>query len=122
MQDIYTEESYLTNNPTWHEENSPWKAKNIIRIIKRNNLKPFTICEVRCDAGEILKQLSGNLGIEIQFSGYEISSQAFELCQETQTKNLVFYLNDLTQENGLYFDIVMAVRIFGGYSLMVLCK
>jgi len=112
MQDIYTEGTYLINNPTWHEEDSPWKAKKIIQIIKRNNLKPSTICEIRCGAGDILRQLLENLDKDIQYSGYEISSQAYKLCQQKQTKNLVFYLKDLLKENGLNFDIVMAVDVF----------
>jgi hypothetical protein len=31
---IYTEENseYLKNHPTWHIEDSPWKAKQIIKI------------------------------------------------------------------------------------------
>jgi len=112
MQDFYTEGTYLINNPSWHEEDSPWKAKKIIKIIKRNNLKPSTICEIGCGAGEILRQLSINLDKDIQYFGYEISSQAFKLCQQKQKKNLTFNFKDLLKENEVSFDIVMAADVF----------
>jgi len=43
---MYTQGDYLKKNPTWHIEDSAWKAKNVIRIMKRNNISPKTICEV----------------------------------------------------------------------------
>ena len=52
---IYTNGYYLEKNPTWHVEDSSWKAKNIIKMMKRNNIVPKTICEVGCGAGEILR-------------------------------------------------------------------
>lgn len=38
---IYTDGSYLANNPSWHEEDSPWKARQIIRLLEANRLKTF---------------------------------------------------------------------------------
>ncbi len=48
MTQIYEDGTYLDNNPGWHEEDSPWKAKQIDNIIKKNSLNPKTICEVGC--------------------------------------------------------------------------
>ncbi len=57
LEEIYTSGEYLAKNPTWHIEDSSWKAMQIIRMIAQNHLAPKTICEVGCGAGEILKQL-----------------------------------------------------------------
>ena len=43
--DIYTDGEYLEKNPTWHVEESSFKAKYILELLKRNNLSPRTICD-----------------------------------------------------------------------------
>ena len=58
---IYTSGEYAAKNPTYHVEDSAWKAHQILKIIQRNNLQPLSICEVGCGAGEILRQLQSNL-------------------------------------------------------------
>ena len=71
--EMYTQGGYIIKNPTYHIEDSTWKANQIIKIIRRNNLSPNSICEVGCGAGEILNQLYLNLPKGILFNGYEIS-------------------------------------------------
>ena len=109
---IYKDGSYLEKNPTWHQEDSPWKAQQIIRILTKNNITPSTICEVGCGAGEILKCLNSELGDNVTFAGYEISPQAFEICSKKETNNLKFYLTDLLEEKNTTFDVVMAIDVF----------
>lgn len=111
MTQIYDDGTYLENNPTWHEEDSPWKAKQIKKIIEKNALNPNKICEVGCGASEILNQLSEQYEGK-EFYGYEISPQAFELCKKKSKTNLTFLLHDLLEENTEHFDIVMAIDIF----------
>jgi SAM-dependent methyltransferase len=111
MSSIYEDGSYLENNPTWHEEDSPWKAKQILNILRKNNIKPDTICEIGCGSGEILNSLSKDLGDKTSFTGYEISSQAFEICKRKAKPNLIFYLKDLLKENVDKFDLVMAIDV-----------
>lgn len=108
---IYNDGSYLSQNPTWHEEDSPWKSKQIDKILRKNNIQPLTICEVGCGSGEILNQLS-NQYYKASFSGYEISPQAYEICQKKEKENLSFFLMDLLDENSKNFDVVMAIDIF----------
>ncbi len=112
MQSIYQDGTYLENNPSWHEEDSPWKAKQIKKIIQRNQLNPATICEVGCGAGEILVQLSKQLPENIEYFGYEISPQAFELCKKKTKHHLNFVLENLLEAEAQKFDIVMAVDVF----------
>ena len=111
MKQIYEDGTYLENNPSWHEEDSPWKAKQIRRIIEKNSLTPKRIYEIGCGAGEILRQLSKSYP-NIEFFGYEISPQAFELCKKKTKNNLSFKLSDLLEESNEHFDIVMAIDVF----------
>lgn len=112
MHEIYTNGTYLKENPTWHVEDSPWKAKQILKIIERNRLTPHTICEVGCGAGEILNQLYHAMPPTVQFYGYEVSPQAFELCQQRERERLNYYLKDILHDEKVFFDIVMAIDLF----------
>ena len=78
-EETYTSGDYMEKNPTWHVEESPWKAKQILRMLARNHLAPTTICEAGSGAGEVLRQLQQNMTEECIFWGYNISPQAFEL-------------------------------------------
>lgn len=108
---IYTHGDYLEKNPTWHVEDSPWKAKQIIQMMAKNNIVPQTICEVGCGAGEILKQLKENMNNECMFWGYEISPQAFKLCETRANERLQFKLGDLRQEKDAFFDVLLLIDV-----------
>lgn len=111
---VYTHENsiYKEKNPTWHVEDSPWKATQILKIMERNNLNPKSIVEIGCGAGEILCQLHQRLeDRSIQYSGYEISPDAYELCKEREKKGIKFFQEDLLQseEN---FDLLLMIDVF----------
>jgi len=108
---MYTQGEYLDKNPDWHVEDSPWKAEQILKIIEKNNLRPSSICEVGCGGGEILNCLYRKMPSNVSFVGYEISPQAFELCQRRKIDRLQFYLKNLFDDAEAYFDIVMAIDV-----------
>ena len=112
MKEIYEDGTYLENNPLWHEADSPWKAKQIIKILRNNNLDPKRICEIGCGAGEILNKLSEYYADDKELTGYEISPQAFEICNKKTKKNLSFELSDLLEISNTYFDIVLSIDVF----------
>src|SRR5216683_595214 len=111
LDELYVSGEYLEKNPTWHAEDSPWKAQQIIRMMTKNNLIPKTICEVGCGAGEILKQLQVHMDRECTFWGYEISPQAFELCKSRSNDRLHFKLEDFTKEKGVFFDLILLMDV-----------
>ena len=116
MSNIYETGEYLaaTGN-TWHSEDSPWKAGQILRIISDNGIQPRNIAEVGCGAGQILVELSKQEYLkDCQFEGYDISPQAIELC-EKDTKNCNFFCQNIfTGENGntQKFDILLVIDVF----------
>ena len=109
---IYFNGNYATKNPNFHIEDSPWKAKQILQLFDRNNIEPRTVCEVGCGAGEILKQLQEQIGEQINFFGYEISPQAFQLCKQREGKNLAFYNLDITKVETPRFDTLLCIDVF----------
>jgi len=108
---IYTQGEYFDKNQTWHIEDSPWKSEQLIKIIKRNKLQPNSICEVGCGAGEILNQLYSQLPQNIIFTGYEISPQAYALCQRREKERLQFHLKNIADDKEAFFDLLLAIDL-----------
>ncbi len=109
--EMYTSGEYIKKHPTWHSEDSQWKAEQILKMVNDHTLMPHTICEVGCGAGEILRQLQANMAADCTFVGYEISPQAFEICEERANKRLRFELKDFTQETDISFDLLLFVDV-----------
>lgn len=109
--DMYTRGAYLANNPTWHIEDSHWKAAQILKMMQRNGLRPRTVCEVGCGAGEILRQLQLSMATDCLFSGYEISPQAFDLCRQRANERLQFKLMHLEAEKDVFFDVILLIDL-----------
>ncbi len=111
MNTIYSDGTYLDNNPNWHQEDSPWKAGHIANVLRRQGIRPSTICEIGCGAGEIVCSLAREFGDGVKFSGYDISPQAFEICGKKQGKNVRFFQMNLLDED-IRFDVVLAIDVF----------
>ena len=111
-QSIYQTGEYVERNPTYHVEDSAWKAGQILRMIAKHKLQPKNICEVGCGAGEILKQLQSGLPADTTFSGYEISPQAFAFCQERVNDRLHFFCEDLLAAKTEPFALLLCLDVF----------
>ena len=104
------ETAYSYHNPRYNEI-SAWKAEKINTIMTNNNLKPKSICEIGCGAGEVLFQLASHFGNDVMFSGYETEPEAYEICQAKQTSNINYYNTNLLKEN-IHCDVVLAIDVF----------
>lgn len=108
----YQDGTYLSKNPTWDVEDSPWKAENVIKILQRNQLSPTSIAEVGCGAGEILRQLYECFPESCELYGYDISPQAIEICRQREADRLQFYLQDILEaETIATLDLIMALDV-----------
>jgi SAM-dependent methyltransferase len=109
--DLYTGGTYLRQNPLWHADESPFKVKQIVQMLNKNNLSPRTICEVGCGAGEVLKLLQEQMEDSCRFSGYDISPQALDICSSKSNERLQFKLADLSQEEDPRFDLLLVLDV-----------
>jgi SAM-dependent methyltransferase len=107
----YKDGQYLQKTGgTWHREDSPFKAGEVLRMLDRSGLRPKTICEVGCGAGGILAELRKSLPAETELVGYEISPQAHELSKPSAGGNLSFLLAD-PFEDVATFDLVLVMDV-----------
>jgi ubiquinone/menaquinone biosynthesis C-methylase UbiE len=108
---IYLSGRYLETNPTWHIEESPWKVRHILSMLKRHQLEPRTICEIGCGAGEVLRLLQEHMSETCTCWGYDISPQALAMCQNKTNERLHFALMDVTQEPDVSFDLLLVLDV-----------
>jgi SAM-dependent methyltransferase len=114
---IYNDGKYLQNNPTWHLEDSPWKAEQIIKILEKNKILPQSMAEVGCGVGGILKELSKNeLLATCRFEGYETSPQAFEQAKNLERENIKYYCEDFFDDSNKkpkdFWDVLLVIDVF----------
>ncbi len=110
MDQIYRNGVYEQSNPTWHEEDAPWKARHIQNILIDNKVSFDTLCEVGCGTGRILADLSRTFP-QAALAGYEISPQAFERAIQMKASQISFYLQDPFEEPQPRFDVVLAIDV-----------
>ena len=109
----YLDGEYATKNPTWDIEDSPFKAKYILRAFGMLPRLPLTICEIGCGAGEILRQLDLRLPREraIELVGYDISPQAIDLARPRQSARTSFIWGD-ARDDDRHFDVGLCIDVF----------
>jgi len=107
--DRYNNGEYLATHPGWHQEDSPFKARQVRKALLDAGLKPRSIAEVGCGAGGIIAGLAETFG-DAQCMGYEISRDAFKLCQSHTAPNLRYVLGDFSQSSDR-FDVIVSCDV-----------
>ena len=107
---IYTDGTYLRNNPGWHADDAAWKASHIGRMLERHRLRPATVCEVGCGSGEVIRVLAERMP-GTRFTGCDVSPHAIEISRLKCGGNLDYRLADVLESERTY-DLVMAIDVF----------
>lgn len=106
----YTSSEYLIANPDWHVGDSPWKASQVLRMLRRNDLEPRSVCEIGCGPGEILRQLQSSLP-RTRFVGYDIAPEAIKMAQARANESLTFRCEDLLEVDSEPFDLLLCIDV-----------
>jgi cyclopropane fatty-acyl-phospholipid synthase-like methyltransferase len=106
----YESGEYLSKNPTWDIEDSAWKANEVLKIIKKNNLAPKNLVEVGCGAGGILASLQ-DARPDIEYSGYEIASSAETFWEAYKSRNIAFKIEDFLHAKTPHFDTLLLLDV-----------
>jgi len=110
---IYRDGSYLKNNPSWHIEESPFKVRQIKRMMKRQKLAPKTVCDVGCGAGLVLAELQPHLPSDCVCWGYDISPDALAMSAGRANEKLRFRMRDIRKDQcDTYFDLLLMLDVF----------
>ena len=87
--DIYEDGSYWVKNPTFHEEDSSFKAKSFIQIIEKNNINIINLLDIGCGSGKFLNELY-KWHDQIDYLGIDVSNEIIEKAINNNNKNIKF--------------------------------
>lgn len=108
----YQDGQYLAANPSWHEEDSEWKAQKIFALLQgAGAAAPATVAEVGCGAGGVLRALQARLPPSTLLSGYDVAPAAVARAQRHANARLSFHCEDLTL-SAKKFDLLLCIDVF----------
>jgi trans-aconitate methyltransferase len=109
--DPHVNGEYLRHNRDWHVHTSAWKARQIMKMVNRHHLKPKTVGDVGCGAGEVLRQMQLQMDPECEFYGYDISPQAISMSRERANDRLQFEVANICETETPYFDLMLVLEV-----------
>jgi SAM-dependent methyltransferase len=110
---IYQDGAYLSTHPYWHAEESPFKVRQILRMLKRHDLSLRSVCDVGCGAGAVLAELQQYLSPDCTSWGYDVSPDAIAMCASHSHPNLRFCVRDIRKDKcDAYFDLILLLDVF----------
>ena len=109
----YEDGRYLEKNPSWHVEESPFKVRQIVRMLKRQGLQPKTVGDVGCGVGAVLTELQAHLPHDCVCWGYDVSPQAIRLASPHGNERLHFRVRDIRRDScEAFFDLILVLDVF----------
>jgi SAM-dependent methyltransferase len=110
MRNIYEDGAYLSENPSWHEEDSPWKAEQINTMLSRNPIPLKSVVEIGCGVGGVLAHLQRHLPADSELHGFDISDAAIARAKLKEREGLHFHHADLLAREES-FDLLLIMDV-----------
>jgi SAM-dependent methyltransferase len=106
----YLNDEYVAHNPSWDQEDSPWKAALVRQALERRGLRPASIVEVGCGAGRVLATLRDSFP-QAYLHGYDIAPAAARFWSESSTKGIQFTSGDFLSSSDPPYDVVLLLDV-----------
>lgn len=106
----YKDGAYLSHNPSWDLEDSPWKASHVLDILGAGGLKPHRIAEVGCGAGGVLVEI-GKVLPQAALYGFDISPDARPFWERHDHAGITFKVGDFLREETGRFDLILLLDV-----------
>ncbi|MBK9577077.1 MAG: class I SAM-dependent methyltransferase [Fibrobacterota bacterium] len=106
---MYQDGQYLQHNPSWHEQDSPFKASWIFDLLQKWQVTPNSVGEVGCGAAGILRSLAEKLPSS-EFDGWDVSPQAIDLANLKPHPRVKLHLADIIEAQPFY-DVLLAIDV-----------
>jgi SAM-dependent methyltransferase len=108
----YINGEYLKKVEDWHEEDSYWKSHKVLEMIRKHKLDPSSIYDIGCGAGEVLAEMQKNMGVGLDFRGFDISPQAMSIASKKENSSLKFYNEDYLESTVNPPDLLLLLDVF----------
>ena len=84
---------YRQANPTWDQEDSPWKAALVRELIRASGIPAGSIAEIGCGAGGVLAELRSAFP-QARLAGFDIAPDAAKFWPQHAAAGIEFVLGD----------------------------
>ena len=109
---FYESADYQINNKDWHESDAPWKASQIVKMLRRNHLQPRRIADIGCGVGRISHELSRELEGFDAIDGFDIAAEAVRIANEKYAGNgIAFHCGNLLEAER-HYDLTLCMDVF----------
>lgn len=103
----YINGEYLLKNPDWHICDAEWKAKEVCKIISRNDIKPKNVYDIGCGVGKVGYFIEKYLKCKV--IGYDISPQAVKIAQKVSSIECI--CADFTKTETKKSDLILCLDV-----------
>lgn len=113
MKSVYIDGGYETRNPTWHLEDSAWKAAQVATILRSNAITPKSVVDIGCGVGAVALELSRVMPSAV-FTGLDVSPHAVEVANRQSSDRLTFKLIGDGLDDNMFagqFDVALALDV-----------
>ncbi len=107
----YVDGNYLEKTETWHEEDSPYKAKIIEGALARTGVQFNSIADIGCGAGLVI-ELIAQSHPNATCAGFELSHDVQPFWQKRTPLPNLRYSHDNIMELGEKFDLITCLDVF----------
>lgn len=108
-QSIYEDGTYLAAQPDWHCEDSPWKAAQAARMLRKHNVAFGSLADVGCGAGGVLDCLSREFP-DARLAGFDVSPDASSFWRAHQNRVEYRQADFLALDER--FDVLLLLDVF----------
>ena len=105
---MYTDGRYSSKNPGWHEDDAPWKARQVLSMLGDRNFRPESIVDMGCGTGGVLEAIAGALN-GTRLVGYDPSSQAIGMVERSDRVELRVGTPKDVHE---HYDLLLSLDVF----------
>lgn len=110
IEDRYLSDDYLRKNPSWDQEDSPWKTNLVACLLRKHDLHNGSICEVGCGAGAVLAGLRGEF-TDVSLSGFDIAPEAESFWGAYSGLDITFKQGDFFEIDSGRYDVVLLLDV-----------
>lgn len=108
--EMYSNDQYLNQHPSWDGEEAVLKATWIIGMIKKLRLPVTDIIEAGCGSGRILAELSKQF-TDARLRGYDLSPQAINIAKQYESERVTFYEADLLKDGNASAELLLLIDV-----------
>lgn len=106
----YLDGSYESDNPDWHESDAGWKADLALETMRRNRLRPASICDVGCGTGGVLRAMSEAPEFPPRAVGFDVSQHIVDMARARNDSGIEFSVWS-DRDGSAVFDLALVLDV-----------